>query len=230
MAKFHPSENTLIEYAAGNLASALSMCVAAHIELCPQCANRVHQLNSLGGSLLSSSKTARVNSRSFEQLMQRINATTKSEQAKTPAQSRLELLEQAETPPPASHLPKVVRKLIHPDRPLKWKRVSPALKEAIITTGQSQFEVCFHKIKRGGKVAEHDHGGTEVTLVLEGSFSDADGTYSIGDYIEKQPGEVHRPMATQNEDCLCLSVSEAPVKVTGWMGKLVNPFISFSPR
>lgn len=228
MANYHPSENTLIEYAAGTLASPLSMCVAAHIELCPQCSHRLRQLNELGGSMLSSTLPTQVDPASFNALMSRIQAAPQQRgRTSTPTEARPTANTEHKT---IAHLPKVVRKLIQPSMPVQWKRVSPSLKEAIITTGQTQFEVCFHKIKRGGKVAKHDHRGIEVTLVLEGSFSDEEGTYTVGDYIEKHPGEIHRPIATQNEDCLCLSVSEAPVKLTGWVGTLVNPFISFSPR
>lgn len=225
MANFHPNDNTLIEYSAGNLPAALSICVSTHLEYCPKCKHRANQLNALGGTLLESSATAPVTSTSFEQLMTRIQATPSSTQ---PAPSRSPNTDTHNHVKPA--LPRIIKKLIHPARPLKWKRVSPSLKEAIVTIGQNQYEVCFHKIKRGGKVAEHDHGGTEVTVVLEGSFSDELGTYSVGDYIEKQPGDIHRPMATQSEDCLCLSVTEAPVKLTGLLGKFINPFISFAPR
>ncbi|ABD81732.1 ChrR family anti-sigma-E factor [Saccharophagus degradans] len=223
MANFHPSDNTLIEYSAGNLPAALAICVAAHLEYCPQCSHRASQLNSLGGTLLETSAKAQVASTSFTQLMARIQAAPTMGDIKAPVAT-------ATKTSAKPNLPKVINKLIHPARPLKWKRVSPALKEAIVTVGQDQYEVCFHRIKRGGKVAEHDHGGTEITVVLEGSFSDELGTYTVGDYIEKQPGDIHRPMATQNEDCLCLSVSEAPVKITGLLGKLINPFISFAPR
>ncbi|WGP00057.1 ChrR family anti-sigma-E factor [Saccharophagus degradans] len=223
MANFHPSDNTLIEYSAGNLPAALAICVATHLEYCPQCSHRASQLNSLGGTLLETSAKAQVASTSFTQLMARIQAAPTMGDIKAPVAT-------ATKTSAKPNLPKVINKLIHPARPLKWKRVSPALKEAIVTVGQDQYEVCFHRIKRGGKVAEHDHGGTEITVVLEGSFSDELGTYTVGDYIEKQPGDIHRPMATQNEDCLCLSVSEAPVKITGLLGKLINPFISFAPR
>lgn len=225
MANFHPSDNTLIEYSAGNLPAALAICVTTHLEYCPKCSHRASQLNSLGGTLLENSAKAEVANSSFEQLMARIQAAPS---INTVTHANPAVPSPCGTAKP--NLPKVINKLIHPARPLKWKRVSPSLKEAIITVGQDQYEVCFHRIKRGGKVAEHDHGGTEVTVVLEGSFSDELGTYSVGDYLEKQPGDVHRPMATQNEDCLCLSVCEAPVKLTGLLGKLINPFISFAPR
>ena len=107
---------------------------------------------------------------------------------------------------------------------------SPSLREAKLETGQNKSEVSLYKIRRGGSAAEHNHKGREVTLVLEGAFSDSEGTYNVGDYVVREAGEIHRPIATQDKDCLCLSVLDAPLKLTGMMGALVNPFLSFQPR
>ncbi|RYZ78888.1 MAG: transcriptional regulator, partial [Moraxellaceae bacterium] len=98
-----------------------------------------------------------------------------------------------------------------------------------LVTGQNQYEVAFQRITSGGKVIEHDHRGLEVTLVLHGSFSDEGGVYNEGDFLVRNPGDVHRPTATQNQDCLCLSVTEAPVSVTGFFGKFINPFLTIKP-
>lgn len=231
MANFHPSDNTLVEYSAGNLDWALSICVSAHLQLCPQCKSKVIQYNAIGGSALNEIEPAKVEESSFDKLMSRIqhfdNAAANDKKASTAqASTRRPIDGDART----KSLPKVVQRLLPKDKALKWAYVSPALRAAQLETGQNKYEVSFHKIKRGGRVVEHDHGGLEVTLVLEGSFSDANGNYVVGDYIEKKPGEIHRPMAAQDQDCLCLSVVEAPVKVTGLMGKMINPFLRIHPR
>lgn len=224
MVKHHPSDNMLVEFSAGTLDWALSIVVSAHLQFCPRCKKQIAECNSVGGSMLESSKHAEVSSESFEKLMARIKATPDVEKQRSGdygrGASRSEI----------SGLPRVVQKLLPKDKALKWRHVSPSLKEAVLEAGQSDYEICFHKIKKGGRVAEHGHRGMEATLVLEGSFSDAEGNYAQGDFILKEPGEVHRPMAAQDQDCLCLSVAAAPVKVTGFMGKLVNPFLSINPR
>lgn len=219
MANFHPSENDLLEFSAGNLDWALSICISAHLQLCPACKNKVAQFNSIGGSVLSQAKPVQVADGSLNNVLARIRTTPHEEPAAAIAR-------QHEC---ARALPSVVQKLLPKDRPLKWSFVSPSLRAARLETGQDKYEISFHRIKRGGKVAEHGHRGLEVTMVLEGSFSDANGNYVVGDYIVKQPGETHRPMASQDQDCLCLSVVEAPVKVTGLLGKVINPFLSIHP-
>lgn len=229
MSNYHPSDNTLVEFSAGNLDWALSIIVSAHLQFCPECKRKIQELNAIGGSTLLQTEAVDVNDNCFTEVMNKINLTPQNIGGDTTT------LGHSATSPPqesdrAQALPKVVQKLIPSDKPLKWSAVAPHLKSAKLETGQHKYEVCFHKIKKGGKVAEHDHRGLEVTLVLEGSFSDAEGNYSPGDYLVREPGDVHRPMAAQDQDCLCLSVVEAPVKVTGLLGKIINPFLSISPK
>lgn len=230
----HPNENTLLEYSAGTLDTATSICVSTHINHCAECRNRVKAYNKLGGDFLSSVPVSPIGSDCFEQLMDKIklgdshmaNPANDSCAQSKPTSTIAAKAKKAND----ERCERVINKLLNKNAPLQWKRVSPSLSEAVLTVGQNTHEVCFHKIRRGGRVAQHDHGGAEITVVLEGSFSDEDGTYQAGDYIERQPGEIHRPIATQNEDCLCLTVVEAPVELTGIVGKIVNPFISFRPR
>lgn len=226
MSNYHPSDNELLEFSAGKLDWALAICVSAHLQMCPQCKNKAAQFNAIGGSMLASVQAVEVTPSCFSSLMAKIKAAPTSDP--TPS-ATTENCDQSDKGQIAS-LPPIVQKLLPKNKPLKWSFVSPSLRVSKLETGQQKYEVCFHKIIRGGKVVEHDHRGREVTLVLEGSFSDEHGKYQPGDYLVKEPGEVHRPMATLDQDCLCLSVSEAPVKVTGLLGSVINPFLTISPR
>ena len=234
MIKHHPDDNMLTEYSSGSLAWALGISVAAHIQLCPHCRQRVDQLNKLGGTILTNSIAERVEPNTFTNLMDKIRAQPSAPSAEkiSAAPTANYVQQQAKTKqqdPMFSHMPKVITKLLPGDGKLKWRRASSTLKTAQLKTGQTQYEVAFQKISSGGKVLEHDHSGLEVTLVLFGSFSDENGIYTKGDFLVRTPGEVHRPTATLNEDCLCLSVCEAPVKITGLWGKVINPFLGFHP-
>lgn len=127
-------------------------------------------------------------------------------------------------------LPLLVKKLIQQSQPLRWRHLSPSIQVARLTAGQQQYEVSLIKIKAGGRVLEHDHKGNEWTLVLDGAFSDHQGVYQAGDFLQQSPGHVHAPQATANKDCLCLSVTEAPIQFTGWLSRLFNPFLSVQAR
>ena len=222
----HPDDNLLTEYASGSAATAVGIVICAHLQACPQCRQRVEQLNKLGAAILKQSVAEPVQQETFDQLMARIrNQSTSTGKISKVVDSSPTTIND----PMLKRLPKVIAKLLPRDGRVKWQSAGGSLKTARLKTGQQDYEVCFQKISSGGKVFEHGHRGMEITLVLQGSFSDEDGIYSEGDFLVRTPGEVHRPTATQNEDCLCISVVEAPVKITGLFGKLVNPFLPFRP-
>jgi len=229
LANFHPSDNLLVEYASGTLDWGLSIMVSAHLSTCAECRHKVRNLNCVGGAMISSSPSSSVDDQSFAKVMERIRAhsTMVKEQLKPQALDTVISDTTLSESKAVEGIPPVLQKLLPQNKRLTWKRVSSSLHESQLQTGQNKYKLCFHKIKRGGKVVEHDHRGVEVTLVLKGSFSDEKATYIPGDFLVRQPGEVHRPIATQNKDCLCISLTDAPVKITGLLGKLINPFLSF---
>ena len=83
------------------------------------------------------------------------------------------------------------------------------------------------RIQPGAAVPQHSHEGTELTLVLTGSFSDATGTFARGDLAITDSSVDHRPIAGEGEPCLCLTVVDAPLRLTGRLGRFLNPFVRF---
>ncbi|MFV8783721.1 ChrR family anti-sigma-E factor [Microbulbifer sp. SA54] len=224
--EYHPEADMLLEYSAGNLAWAQSLAVSTHIQLCPHCRQQHQQLNRVGGNLLDQCAPQPVANSALQRLMDRIETSEDPDQSEEPAKP-VQPARRIGNDPALADLPQVIHKVVKRNLPLKWRRVSPALTMTRLKTAQDKYEVAFHRICRGGRIAEHDHRGEEIIVVLHGSFSDADGVYKQGDFLVRRPGEVHRPIATEDQECLCLSVVEAPVAVTGVLGWLVNPFLSF---
>ena len=224
MINHHPDDNLLVEFASGSLPRALAISVKTHLSFCQRCRSQLHQLEAVGSALMSDIHTApETNSSDFSTLMQRIRQQENHTlHTATPATKEPQATS-------ASSLPLIVDKLIAGNGKLHWQRITPSLKQARLHSGQNEFEVCLHQIRRGGKVPEHDHRGREATVVLKGVFSDEHGCYQQGDFVWREPGQSHRPAAAQDQDCLCLSVVEAPVYLTGFMGKLINPLLAFKP-
>lgn len=222
MIKYHPDENMLAEYVAGSLDKALAIAVKTHICFCQECANRIKAFQLVGAAMFcpnGDTKTAADNKEKlagdFEKLMAKIQ--TRAEPIAVAASSR----------PATSSLPPIVEKLL-PQGEIPWHRVSPSLRQCNLSAGQSRYEVSLYKIRRGGKVTEHDHRGREITIVLQGAFSDESGNYEVGDFITQLPGQRHRPRASEDRDCLCFAVVEAPIKLTG-LASVLNPFVRFRP-
>lgn len=115
------------------------------------------------------------------------------------------------------------------DQHFQWERITRALSIGRLKIDDKTREVALHRLEAGGRVNNHDHKGREVTVVLCGSFSDQDGLYLPGDFLVREPGDAHQPVASNDSSCVCLSVLEAPVKFTG-ISRLINPFLRLKPR
>ncbi len=230
MVQHHPDDNFLTEFSAGSMDWGLALAVAAHLQFCQSCRTRVGRLNGLGGSLLAASPPVEPGDHSFGQVMARIKSQTANQPEQPPAKQRLPLTQCKHRESLLNNLPVVVRKLLPAGKKIKWRFVSSEFKLAQLNSGQHKYDVALHRIKTGGKAAQHDHTGIEVTLVLQGSFSDRDGVYTQGDFLVRGPGNIHRPVASQEGDCLCLTVLESPVTTTGFWGRFRYPMFTVRAR
>lgn len=212
----HPDSDYLMDYTTGSLSIAPMISVATHLHFCNKCSDKVDAFSNLGGELLSNTESVDVSDDLLDQVMNCLD----EEPAATPVQTR-------ELDSLADDLPEYLKRFL-PDGDLPWRSQSPSIRVAPLPVGEDQFELALHRIKAGGKAPHHDHRGREWTVVLKGSFSDEEGVYREGDFIVRNPGDAHSPHATQHEECICLSVLEAPISLTG-VKKVLNPFMRFSP-
>lgn len=219
MVNRHPEPDLLVEYTSGSLGIAPCISVTAHLQYCKHCKDSVESLGDIGGALLASSEVVPVSDGLFDSILEEVETGCELNAVEEPREQCLDAI--------STQLPEFVQRLL-PGEELNWRRLSQSLKVAPISVGEQDYEVALHRIDAGGKAPEHDHRGREITVVLTGSFSDEDGVYQPGDFLVREPGDTHRPFATRNEDCICLSVLEAPIKLTG-MKRVLNPFLSFTP-
>lgn len=219
MISHHPDHNLLVEYANGSCDWALGILIKAHLEHCRHCRSNIQQLEQVGAALLTAGPQVRVEDACLEKLWQRID-TAPQDTAPQAAAQPIAVMRSTEGLPP------LVQRLKPNGR---WQKISKHLKQLRLKTGQNKYEVALQSIKSGGQVSHHDHRGMEYTVVLQGSFSDAEGIYCTGDFVQRQPGQAHKPTASQNEDCLCLTAVEQPVRLTHWLGRALNPFLRIHP-
>ena len=218
MIRRHPEHELLMEYSAGTLSLAPCISVTAHLQFCSDCRSAVDSLQALGGRLLESGEQVPVSDELLDQVLQCLDK---------PEVTRPRSERPACSDPAARDLPQYVRGLL-PAGNLSWRKLTKSLKVAPVNVGETCYELALHRISAGGKAPHHDHRGQEITVVLKGSFSDEDGVYQPGDFLVREPGDQHRPMAASNGDCICLSVLAAPIRLTG-LKRVLNPFMSFNP-
>lgn len=123
-------------------------------------------------------------------------------------------------------LPEPLRSYVGGDlADLKWRALGRGAYQILIDTKDKDTQVRLLRIPAGKPVPEHTHEGRELTLVLAGSFRDGEDLFARGDIEEADGDLLHTPTATEGEDCICLAVTEAPLKFSSWIVRLVQPIL-----
>ncbi len=214
--KHHLSDELLSSYAAGTLAEGWSIAVATHLALCPACRSRLKQFEQIGGQLLDTVEPQKLEASTWDNFKDRLQKTPQSMEHSAP---RFEIEQPAVIPEP-------LRSYVGGDLPdLNWKSLGRGAYQVPIETGDSETQVRLLRIPAGKPVPEHGHGGRELTLVLSGSFHDGTGLFARGDIEEADADLVHQPIASPDGDCICLAVTDAPLKFQSWLMRLVQPLI-----
>ncbi|BFM19171.1 ChrR family anti-sigma-E factor [Gilvimarinus japonicus] len=228
----HPSGDWLSGYAAGTLPLGQALCVSAHLEFCSQCRQNYSRLSQLGGELMQSLEPAPSPKLSLDELMARIDAQPKKATQDIEAYD-LDLSDGSSSAvardrikPSGTVIPRSLRKLIPGGyQKLKWSRISPSIRSAELCRDDKGLKVELLRIKPGGASPTHTHLGDELTMILQGSFSDETGVYHTGDFMACDQSHTHTPVASLDRECICLTVTQAPIQLTGFFGRWLNPLL-----
>ncbi len=102
---------------------------------------------------------------------------------------------------------------------LRW--LAPGVRHAVLLRGgPADGTLRLLRVKPGVAMPRHAHRGTELTLVLEGAFSDETGRHGPGDLVEMEGEESHRPVAEGTADCVCLIATQGRLRFGGLLGAL----------
>jgi putative transcriptional regulator len=204
----HPSDFSLARLAAGMLAGGPQLVVATHLSGCPQCRGRMRSFEAVGGAMLEGASPGYLNPDAFARTLSRLDAAHSS----------------SESAP----------RVLHPDLPPPlnahdfgpWRFVRPGFRWRRLTLPESpDANVIMLKVAAGQPVPHHGHSGTEYTQVLTGSFTDSLGQYRAGDCIEMDEEVDHQPIVDQGGECVCLAAVEGRLRLSGWIGRLIQPLI-----
>jgi putative transcriptional regulator len=104
-----------------------------------------------------------------------------------------------------------------------WTFAGPGVRSLTLSTG-GLLPAKLLRIEPGQGAPNHDHTGTEYTLVVKGAFEDGTGRFGPGDLSIKRAGQIHHPIAEFGEVCFALAVEEGEVAFTGALGVLQRLF------
>lgn len=212
----HPSDETLVRFAAGNLGAGPRLVAAIHLESCPHCRTQVKQLEALGGALLENLPPIAVSSSQLEKIFARIDA----EKARP-------LLRSSQNPAPVLANGFVLPAALAGSEIGPWRFIHPSLRWARVRLADAPDErVVLLKIAAGCAAPAHGHRGLELTQVLYGGFSDAHGVYGPGDLVEADEFVIdHEPLVTEEGECLCIAAVEQPLRINSIVGRLFQPLM-----
>jgi putative transcriptional regulator len=203
----HLDEVTLMAYAAGTLHEAFNLIVATHLSLCDVCRADAQAYDAVGGALLGDENAAL----SADSLARTLALLDKVD---------IDPVKQTVT----SDLPAPLHDYVGGDlESIRWRPLGMGVKQAILPTSKGATARLLF-IPAGAAMPDHGHQGTELTLVLKGAFQDADGYFARGDVEIADSGVQHIPVADIHEDCICLAVTDAPLRFTGFLPRIFQRF------
>jgi putative transcriptional regulator len=217
----HLEPGVLAAYASGTLGEGASLLVASHLTFCPICRTAVADMERVGGVLFDELEPEALNKDALDTLL-----------------ARLDEPEDASPPPPApvppkgmdgelSALPAPIRSylsLVDQNGALPWKILAPGVRQIrLMPRGAEGSNARLFKVAAHTPLPDHGHKGCEWTLVLTGSFTDDSQRFARGDVAEATQETVHAPL-TGAEGCICLIITDAPLRYTSLFGRMIQPF------
>lgn len=198
-----------LAHVVGKLGRAHDLVVGAHLSRCAECRARAEADMVVGGQFLEALPPARLAPGALERTMERLGSSLGEDDVSAGA---------TEPPPVTGELPAALGDLLRAAR-LRW--LAPGIRQAILLR-RADGMLRMLRVRPGKALPRHGHSGTELTLVLEGSFADETGRYGPGDLAEAGEGFDHQPIADGVADCLCLVATFGPLRYRGLLGGVLR--------
>lgn len=213
----HPvGDDLLMGYAAGLLPAAHDLMVATAVSLDDHARHRLSEFEAMGGTILSDCELAPLRDDSFETVMARIMGTTPDDTVHA----------DIKTPRIDAVLPRPLQAAAGGDiGDVRWAPVGMGVRQAVLG-GDDDGMARLLWIPAGQAMPDHGHSGAEYTLVLQGAFIDGEDRFARGDLEVADNSVSHMPVADLGEPCICLVVTDAPLKFSSLLPRLAQKFLN----
>ena len=214
----HPiNDELLMGYAAGLLPEAYDLMVATAVSLDDDARARLSSFEAMGGALMNEVEIAPLRTGSFDAVMERITGTGRDDTVHG----------DIKTPRVDAVLPQPLREALGGDvDSLRWRGIGMGVRQIIITNSDGDATARLLSIPAGQAMPDHGHEGTEITLVLKGAFIDGEDRFGRGDVEIADAGVEHMPVADLGEDCICLIVTDAPLRFNKLIPRIAQRFLN----
>lgn len=212
MVTHHMPDEVLMAYSAGVLPESFSLVVASHVSLSDDSRSRLEAFDAIGGAILdAATPEAPVSDACLDATLARIMGVPPTPPAPKPAGPQV--------------FPGPLRDYVGGDLDaVTWKGIGRGAKQAVLPTGDTG-KVRLLYIPTGMAIPDHGHNGSEMALVLHGAYRDEMGEYHRGDVELADETDQHTPVAIGPDDCICLVATDARLRFTSFLPRLVQPFL-----
>lgn len=207
------AEILLMEYAAGALDEASALLAAAYVFTSPQAMRFFRQCEAIGGALLERCcEPVAMAEGSLGAVLSRLEDGRNAAPSTLSPDSGGGGGPQAGPPLP----PPLARYMASCGRRVRWHPVYPGMRVSPLgVSGCVRHAATLVRMAPGAQAPRHRHEGVELTLVLDGGYSDESGCYRAGDLAVAEAATVHSPRADREAGCACLVVNAGSVRFTG---------------
>lgn len=228
--KHHPSEALILDYAAGRLGEGLSLLVATHLTFCPDCRRAVAEAEAMGGAFLEDAPAVSLGDGALSALLGRLDAPEPISAAPPPPSvtRRRPASSPARAVKGGIELPAPVKAYVSDLAGARWQWIGPGVRQLdLMHRPRGRDTARMLRIAPGRVLPHHGHAGLELTVVLQGSFTDEQGRFTAGDLAEIDQDGSHQPIADSGEDCICIVGTDAPLRFSGFVPRMVGPMMGF---
>ena len=212
MSRYPAPDELLLDYAAGALPEGPALAVALHVALDPAARRTVDRLGAFAGVLLEDEAGSSLDEAQVERTLARLDRVAVEPR---PAASA--------SPPGFGWAPPALGRYLASGA--RWHRKLGGFEEITLTMHADSHRVSLLRLEPGHGLPVHRHVGDEFTVVLQGGFTDATGSYGPGDFAVGPGAHEHEPIADAGEACIALIVLEKPIVLTGPVGRWFNPLV-----
>jgi len=221
-------DELLLDYAVGSTPPGKALLVATHLAMRESSRQRFDMLQAMGGALLETLQAAPLERISAETVLARADeadggggrAAAAGGGPERPAAFSGKL-RGIELPAPLARVARAA------DDPRAWRTLGLGVEAAVLPVSTRGAKTQLLRARPGVRIMRHTHRGEELVLLLKGAFRDGDELFAAGDVAVADAASTHAPVIDERDECLCLAVTEGPIRFVGpygWAFNLLNRF------
>ena len=221
----HPApDELLLDHASGAAAPGKSLLVLTHAAMCDEARARLALLEQIGGAVLDTVAGSRLTKVTAEGVLDALDddpALATSRDRSNPKADGPAEFEGIRLPGPLAAYAETLAER------RSWRKIGLGVEAAELPVSRPGAKTQILRARPGVRIFEHTHLGEEAVLLINGAFYDNGERYGAGDVAVNDGDTSHAPVIADEGVCLCLAVTEGPIRFVGRAGWLLNLFNRF---